>query len=100
MPCMVPAASLGFFDIANYVEAGVWLAMSIFCATRAARTKRPSGWLLAAALLLFAASDVVEVQTGAWYRPWWLLFWKGACVLVFLTVLLPHVYRRRKRREQ
>jgi hypothetical protein len=90
------SAALGFFEIANYLEAGVWLTMSIFSATRAARTKRASLWLLALALLLFAASDVVEAQTGAWYRPWWLLLWKGVCVIVFLAILLPHVYRQRK----
>lgn len=33
----------------------------------------------------FAASDVVEIQTGAWWSPWWLLVWKALCVAVLLA---------------
>jgi hypothetical protein len=31
--------------------------------------------------LLFGLSDLVEAQTGAWWRPWWLLMWKGLCIV-------------------
>lgn len=30
--------------------------------------------------LAFGASDLVEIQTGAWWHPWWLLVWKGSCI--------------------
>jgi hypothetical protein len=30
--------------------------------------------------VLFGSSDVVEAQTGAWWRPLWLLAWKGVCL--------------------
>ena len=35
---------------------------------------------IALALLAFAASDLVEIRTGACYRPAWLVCWKAACV--------------------
>ncbi|MBE7458640.1 MAG: hypothetical protein KJ057_17160 [Phycisphaerae bacterium] len=38
--------------------------------------------------LAFGASDVVEADTGAWWRPWWLLAWKAACLAVLLTLLI------------
>jgi len=38
--------------------------------------------LAGVAFLLFAVSDAVEIYTGAWWRPWWLLAWKAACVVV------------------
>jgi hypothetical protein len=39
---------------------------------------------VACVLVAFGFSDVVEIQTGAWWRPWWLLVWKGACLLAML----------------
>ncbi len=32
----------------------------------------------------FGISDGVEVHTGAWYRPWWLLLWKALCIAIFV----------------
>ena len=64
---------------------------------------RRSGWargrclLLAVTMFAFGGSDVVEAGTGAWWRPWWLLVWKGACVLVLLGLFVEHVARQRKR---
>ena len=47
------------------------------------------------AFLLFGFSDYVEAHTGAWWRPWWLLFWKGACLAVFLGLLIAHYAKKR-----
>src|SRR4051812_45390883 len=46
-------------------------------------------------LVLFGLSDVVEAQTGAWYRPVGLLVWKGGCLVALAWLLVD--YRRRKR---
>lgn len=51
--------------------------------------------LAAVTFAAFGLSDVVEVQTGAWYRPWWLFAWKAACVAVFAG-LLAERFRLRK----
>ncbi len=59
--------------------------------------------LASVAFLLFAVSDAAEIYTGAWWRPWWLLAWKAACVIVLgslYTMNLVARIRKTKRRGQ
>jgi hypothetical protein len=76
-----------FVTIFNACEAALWsvLAMTVAirfcnCESRLRRASRITSLLLA----LFAASDVIEMYTGAWWRPPGLLLLKGIC-LVGLT---------------
>ncbi len=39
-------------------------------------------------LILFGVSDWVEMGTGAWWRPWWLLVWKGGCLAGFWVLIV------------
>ncbi|MEZ5941673.1 MAG: hypothetical protein R3C18_09790 [Planctomycetaceae bacterium] len=39
--------------------------------------------ILAIAFLLFSVSDVIEIQTGAWWKPVWLMLLKGSCIATF-----------------
>lgn len=77
------------FQWANYVEAGFWLLCAAFVllTNRNDSVRRRSRIVLAAALAAFGVSDVVEVQTGAWWKPWWLLGWKGLCLIVILATI-------------
>ena len=84
----------GFFEIANYVEAGVWVGMAVWCAVRGYRRGQWRTWVLAGVLVIFGVSDVVEVRTGAWYRPWWLLVWKGVCVGMIVWLLVAQARSR------
>lgn len=71
----------------NYVEAGVWflLAAALFIFTfRQKKELRATLLSLSATLAIFGASDLVEAQTGAWWKPWWLFVWKALCVLALL----------------
>ena len=88
---------LGFFEVANYVEAAVWVGMAGWCAMRGVRSRSGRMGVLAAALVIFGLSDVVEVRTGAWSRPWWLLVWTGVC-LVTIVAMLVGIWRRGKGR--
>ena len=66
----------------NAVEAGWWVLVALaVCFLRMPVKIHWTRWPLAALLLLFGVSDVVEIWTGAWWRPWWLAVWKGACVV-------------------
>jgi len=38
--------------------------------------------------LLFSLSDAIEVQTGAWWSPVWLLLWKVLNIIGFIAVYL------------
>lgn len=97
----------GIYWWINIGEAALWAAMGMvvlawsFLRARASRSQRSRLWagvLIAAALFAFALSDVVESRTGAWWRPWWLLVWKGACVLVLVIVVATWIVRARKYR--
>jgi hypothetical protein len=82
----------------NTVEAIVWFAIAIGLAWRslsaAGRTKN-IGITAAVAFAAFGVSDLVEIQTGAWYRPAWLLAWKVACIVILVACY----FRMRRLRE-
>lgn len=73
-------------DSFNALEALFWMALAIFLIVRSRPTIPQRRVLRISALLLvfFAVSDVVEIRTGAWWSPWWLLLWKTLCVLGLL----------------
>ena len=83
--------------IGNAIEALVWwvLGVCMLMAALARPIERNQCLLTAIALVLFGCSDIVEISTGAWWRPWWLLTWKGACVLILCRQWNAH--RRRSK---
>lgn len=87
--------SAEFHAIFNYCEAGMWFLIALSLAIWL-RMKRPWRWLLPLSFGMFGVSDLIEVQTGAWWEPWWLFVMKAACVLVFL---LAFIERRRQERK-
>jgi hypothetical protein len=86
------------FEYANYGEAALWglvgLTFAVYAVRRAGATRRRCT-LAALMFLLFGLSDVVEVRSGAWWRPWWLLVWKSLCVLIMLVLLTERLIKRR-----
>src|SRR5436190_23685031 len=86
------------FQISNYIEAGLWSTIGIGFAIAALRkigSARRQCWIAAVTFVLFGISDLVESTTGAWYRPIWLLIWKGLCLLVFAWLLINYFRGRR-----
>jgi len=83
------------FIYGNYIEACLWVGLGIvaFC-----KRVDQRGVILGVTLVVFGVSDWVEAHTGAWYRPWWLLAWKAACVLLLLIVGIPLLRKRLLRR--
>jgi len=89
------------FRLLNFVEAGLWAVIAVIALAAGIRRRGGDRWRcvgIAAALLPFGASDVVEAHTGAWWRPWWLLTWKAACLLALMLILLDYVRSRFKSR--
>jgi len=89
----------GAAETYNYVEIGIWCATATVAAVvalrRAGRARRDFA-VASIVLFTFGASDYAEIRTGGeWWTPWWLLVWKGACVLALLVLLL--AARRRQR---
>jgi hypothetical protein len=84
-------------ELYNYIEIGIWCAIAVIVAIVSLRRTGPvrlRGLLASIALVAFGLSDYAEIRTGAeWWRPWWLLAWKAACVMTLLGLL---VISRRK----
>lgn len=77
----------------NFIEAVFWIVLAVAFAILALVAKQDFTklYLLTCIFLfLFGCSDFVEMRSGAWWRPWWLLIWKAACVAAFLALYLWH----------
>jgi hypothetical protein len=82
--------------IFNGCEAILWLVFAVIVAVRFRHSEigiRRTAHVMAVFFVVFAASDVVEMQTGAWWRPPGLLVLKGVC-LVGLTLSFVVLLRR------
>ncbi len=87
------------FEIANYAEAGLWAIIGLallFAGMTLTEQPRRDAFIAAATFMAFGASDLVEVRSGAWWSPWWLLIWKASCLAVFGWLLIGRARRRRK----
>jgi len=74
-------------NLANLIEAGLWFGVALVWVSKSVRATRPLRFvfvLLAIAFLVFGITDLIESQTGAWWRPLWLLGMKVACVVSFV----------------
>ena len=76
----------------NYIEIGIWTFIALVVAAISLRRRgapRTRGLVAAVTHLAFGASDYAEIRAGGeWWRPWWLLTWKTACVLVLGLLLV------------
>lgn len=86
-------------DWVNWIEVFLWSIAGIAVlasARRCGSDRRALAITAGIAFLLFAGSDYVELSTGAWWKPPWLLAWKAACVAALLWCLVR--YARLKKR--
>lgn len=75
---------MNIVDLFNAFEAAFWLILggiALFGEKNSPYGRRR--WQLAGTLAAFGASDLIELQTGAWWRPWWLLLLKATCLISF-----------------
>ena len=86
------------FVLSNRIEAALWTSIGIgfFIGARFNRgVIRRDALIAACVFAIFGCSDLVEATTGAWWRPWWLLVWKGLCLLALLVLTIRYFKRRR-----
>jgi len=75
----------------NSIEALVWSTIGILLLSSsqklAVNSPKKDVVVLGILFVAFGASDVVEVYSGAWWKPWWLLTWKtlNAIGLLYFT---------------
>ncbi len=88
------------FTIFNTVEAVLWFFMALYIFYQLLKEGRKGKYfkILAVAgttFIAFGLSDLIELQTGAWWRPLGLLVLKAGCLCVFFLCYL--AYRRIKK---
>ena len=85
----------------NFLEACFWISLGVaFLLAACSKKRRRSPVITSFVFVAFGISDLVEIQTGAWWRPWWLLAWKTVCVAMLVGLYAQYVQRRRHNREQ
>jgi hypothetical protein len=80
--------------IFNFIEACFWAGVAVgvlIFSERLPDKRRRIAYVATAAFFLFGISDVVEIHTGAWWRPPWLLLLKGCCIIVLLACLASYL---------
>jgi len=83
-------------ELFNLIEGFWWIGLGIgLMFVPAIRKCYKSA--LAIILILFGVSDFVEMVTGAWWLPWWLLVWKTLCVAVGIILFILIFNERRSR---
>jgi len=94
---MLALLAEAFFENINRAEGALWVLIAAGFAVRAAFAKgvlRRRCILAIPIFFCFGLSDFVEVHTGAWWRPWWLLAWKAACIAGMLWLFYDYMRRR------
>lgn len=88
------------FVIFNACEGLLWTAIAVGLLIVVCQKRQNPGLILALAFLFFTfgVSDWVEIGTGGWYKPWWMLAWKAMDLSGLATILL--ILRRRTVRDQ
>jgi len=68
----------------NVFEAAIWFTMAtwfLYLALRRRSTLKKAFLVFSVTLYFFGVSDIIETQTGAWYKPFGLFMLKAVCVL-------------------
>jgi len=86
-----------FFSNANLVESILWFVIGVcfLVSLLVSKSYRAEKAIAVVLFVSFGISDLVEIHTGGWYKPWWLFVWKAIDVLGFVWLLAR--YRRCKK---
>mgnify|MGYP000510082498 CR=1 FL=1 len=78
-------------DIAefNYIESVLWFIIAIGLLVHSFKLEKSDAsfkicLIASVAFVAFGVSDIIEAQTGAWWRPFSLLVLKVICVVTFV----------------
>lgn len=91
----------------NLFEAVLWFAMAAaipFIKFADTKPDQSSSFVLtpgqrlglSLTLILFGTSDLIEIKSGSWWSPWWLLLLKTGCILSFILIIWRIVSQGRK----
>lgn len=79
-----------------FILAGVFYFFNVFNLKQGQKQNR----VMSALLIFFGISDIIEIYTGAWWRPWWLFLWKAVCLLgIGFTIINFYLKRQQNDKE-
>jgi hypothetical protein len=83
-------------EIFNLVEGLWWIGLGVWLFFSRSLGHKHYKALITITLILFGISDFVEMTTGAWWQPWWLLVWKALCIGIgIILIVLIYIKKRR-----
>ncbi|MDY6913703.1 MAG: hypothetical protein SVT52_04520 [Planctomycetota bacterium] len=95
MVAMLASSLDSFTQTANLVEGIFWLGIAAcFLVSCLWPGRHRTKYIATANFAAFGCSDFVEVHTGMWWRPWWLLVWKGVCIVIMAVQLFWYAKRK------
>lgn len=84
-------------DIAefNYIESALWFTIALGLLVQSFKLGKSDAYfkiciIASVAFVAFGVSDIIEAQTGAWWRPFSLLVLKASCVLTFVLCFIKY----------
>ncbi|MEI8645395.1 hypothetical protein P4S60_07230 [Pseudoalteromonas sp. Hal040] len=84
-------------DIAefNYAESLFWFIIALCLLVHAFKLGKSdanfrTSLIASIAFVAFGVSDIIEAQTGAWWRPFSLLVFKIGCIVAFLVCFIKY----------
>jgi hypothetical protein len=82
--------SLDFDQRFNCIEALWWIGLGVTVLILALKrtAKKVILFFGATILILFGISDFIEIQTGVWWKPLWLLMWKAGCIIIGISCMI------------
>ena len=77
----------------NYIESILWFTISICLLVKSFQLGKLSVYfpicvIASLAFVAFGVSDIIEAQTGAWWKPFGLLVLKAGCVVTFVVCFI------------
>lgn len=93
--------NFNFYQGFNFFEGILWIVLAVviyYAPVFHLKGKKDQRWLLAVTLILFGISDFIEMNTGAWWRPYWLLIWKAIC-LGGIGIIMMNYYKNIRSRK-
>ena len=82
---------MGFVFAFNAFETVLWTVIGLVLLGRSSQADSRIRTVVAGiTFLLFAISEVIEMQTGAWWRPIWLLLLKAVCIVTLVCIAVIH----------
>ena len=86
----------------NIIEGLFWIAvaLAVYIANRnKSQPEKQVAQRASITLFCFGISDFIEVSTGAWYKPIWVLLLKAACVVILIHCLVKYLALRKEKPE-